>query len=149
MSGKNEEKQLTFTSEEDLLKFMKEKFGFEPKAQEKPTGQETEEFKLKSENSLLSWIKEKFGFEPKVKSSEETATAPNPEAETLKSEILKKEQEIEALKLQVENLKKAPGATDSKTTEETDALKSTAGENPFEVYTSARKAWDAVTKLYD
>ena len=151
MSGKNEEKQLTFSSEADLLKFLKEKFGFEPKEDNQTDSAKDEEFKLKSESSLLSWVKEKFGLQPVVKTPEKETTQATDENQvaTLKSDIQNKNQEISALKSQVENLKKTPGAVDRKTTQETDTTEHASEDDTLKVYSSAKTMWDAVNKLVE
>ncbi len=153
MAEKKEEKQFSFKSEDELMSFMKEKFGFEPKAEEKKETSEKEEFKFKNENSLLSWVKETFGLQPKAKKPEKKETdlsTDEKEVEQLKTDLQKKEGEVAELKTQIENLKNAPGADDKKTNQATDSKESNKNEDDsFKTYASAKETWDAVNKLVD
>lgn len=147
-----DENKFSFKSEADLLTFMKEKFGFEPKGEEPKKEEPTEEFSFKSENSFLSWVKEKFNLQLKEKKVEAAAPQPKKEeistvektAEELKGELKAKEDEIEDLKTQVENLKSSPGAVNSKSKQSTDA---DSPKVSFESYSSARETYDQVSKL--
>lgn len=130
MAEKKEEKKFSFKSEDELMTFMKEKFGFEPKAEEKKETSEKEEFKFKNENSLLSWVKETFGLQPKAKKPEKKETdlsTDDKEVEQLQSSVQEKDEEIKNLKAEVETLKKSPGAKSATTDNKTDNLK-TGGE---------------------
>lgn len=157
MADKKDQEQFTFKSEADLVTYMKEKFGLEAKVEKKET--EEEDLTSKKEGSLLAWMKEKFGLQPKATPD----AKPNPNAatgtlETLTSkeeeedeqqedETLKaKNQEIENLKAQIATLKKAPGAVNQKTTQETDGK---TEEKGFDTYKSAKETFDAVKSLFE
>lgn len=150
MAEKKDEPKFSFKSEEDLMAFMKTKFGFETKAEDQQITPEKEvNFQFKSENSFLSWVKEKFGLQPKATEPEKKTdlTTTNPEVEQLKSDNLTKDTKIQELESQVETLKKGPGAEDRKTTEETDAKTHSGGGDSFQVYASAKETWDAINGL--
>lgn len=149
MADKKDEKQLTFKTEADMLAFMKEKFGFEPKAETpeaKPEG-----FNFKSEDEASNWFQKLFGLTPKAKESEEKKehTAENKEVDQLKTDLQAKETEMEELKAQIEKLKGAPGAKDKKVTKETDDKKHSSGDDSFETFAAAKSTWDAVNELMD
>ncbi len=155
MADKKDEKQLTFKSEADLLAYMKKNFGLEPKAVE-PENKETEEkgFQFKSEDDAQNWFQKLFGLKPKGKTpdneEEPTKQENNSDVvERLNSELEKKTKESEALKTQIENLKKGPGAENLKTTEETDAGSKSDEDGSFKVYASAKATWDAVNNLVE
>ena len=155
MSEKSEEKQLTFNSEADLLKYMKENFGIQPKAEESKEKSQSEGFSFKSEDDARNWFQRFFGLQPKASKSEDIKSSENNSSENeelvrLKADLQKKETEIQELKTQNENLKKAPGADDKKDTKETDEGKNSSSENEvFSTYASAKATWDAVNSLID
>lgn len=104
-----------------------------------------------SEQEVFDWIE---ANKPKAEADPEPETDPvdpeaDPEPETDPeadpSEVEAKDQEIANLKIQIANLKKAPGARDTKVSKETDG-KVTASDN-FETYKTARATFDAVTSL--
>ena len=67
MAEKNDEKQLTFKSETDLLAYMKKHFGLEPKAEE-PEKKETEKgFQFKNEEDARNWFQKLFQSSAKSK----------------------------------------------------------------------------------
>lgn len=163
MADKKDEKQITFKNEADLMTFMSEKFGLEPKAENTKTKNppKEDELKFKNESSLLTWIKEKFGLQPKAKQTETEEDLTSEEDETENSEELDetedetteenaadpKDQEIAELKGQVEILKKAPGAQNKKAVTKTDSKQ--GASNSFEVYSTARKMFDTVSNLVE
>lgn len=119
MADKNDEKKLTFKSEDELKAYMKKEFGFEPKAQEP----ENSEFDIKDEKSLTTWIKNVFGFQPKAQKPEKTEPENSTQAvDDLKSKISEKETEIENLKNKVNDLEKKPGAQSAIADTNTDDL---------------------------
>jgi hypothetical protein len=147
MAEKKDEAKFSFKSEVDLLAYMKEHFGLEPKAGDQKTPEKEEQFEFKNENSFLDRLKEVFGLQPKAKEPEKKEpelSASNPEVEQLKADLQKKDQELQELKSQNEILKKSPGAEDRKPTQETDKENLSGGDDTLEVYNSARQTWDAV-----
>lgn len=124
--AEKDNKNLAFSSEEDLLNYMKEKFGFEPKAEQK----EEKEFKFASEEDARNWFQKLFGIQPKTKTESEQSpeTTPNPEVEQLKSEMQQRDAELTELKAQLENLKNAPAAELKDTAEATDDAPVETGE---------------------
>ena len=152
--AEKKETQLTFKSEADLKAYMKEKFGFEPKAEvEKP---ETEEFKFKSENSLIAWFKEKFNIQPKAPQTEDLDTEEVEETQeadeveetnSVSEESDPKDQEIARLKAENETLKKAPGATNKKVVKETDSK--SGPQDQFKTYASAKEIFDTVNNMFE
>ena len=149
MADKKDENKLTFKSEADMLAFMKDKFGLEPKVEtpEKPEKTE-EEFKFKSEDDARNWFQKLFGLQPKAKETEKKEELSTQEVDETKDS--EKDKEIAQLKAQVEALKKGPGAENKKTTEETDEKKhSASNDESFETYASAKETWDAINELVD
>jgi hypothetical protein len=124
MAEKKDEAKLTFKSEAEMLTFMKEKFGLEPKVETpeaKP--EETEqEFKFKSEDDARNWIQKLFGLQPKAKETEKKEELKTEKVATEKDS--ERDEEIAQLKATIENLKKGPGAEDLKSNQETDGLSS-------------------------
>lgn len=107
-----------------------------------------------TEQDVLDWIKnhgqpaddpadpdpeEEPETEPEADPEEEPAGEPSNEDENAKK--------IADLQAQIENLKKAPGATDKKVVKQTDASKK--ADDQFETYSSAKETWDAVNQMFD
>jgi len=149
MADKKDEKTLTFESEANMLVFMKEKFGLEPKveAPEKKPEETKQEFSFKSEEDARGWFQKLFGLQPKAKETEKKEDLKTEKVETEDSE---KDKEIARLKAQIETFKKGPGAEDLKTTQETDeGTNKGEKQDTFQTYTSAKQTWDAIEKLVD
>jgi hypothetical protein len=120
-----EKTQLSFDSEAALLDHMKEKFGFEPKKEEKDDG-----FKFNSEEDARNWFQKLFGLQTKAKAEKEPApeTEINPQVDQLQANLQTKDSEIENLKAQIEALKNAPAVQLNDTAQATDDAPEASGE---------------------
>ena len=126
MAEKNETK-LSFKSKDDLQAYMKEHFGFEPKAEEQ---EEETKFDIKDEKTLAAWLKAVFGLSPKAKKPEKKDPENSAEeVDDLKNQISEKDTEIENLKNKVKELEKKPGAQSAIVDTETDDLGTGADED--------------------
>ncbi len=152
--AKNNENKFSFKTEEEFLDFVKNKFGLEPSAPvaetEKP---EEEKFSFKTENAFVAFLKKTFNLSPTVDAGTPEAPAQTPAASTeltqAELDLKTKEEEITALNLQIENLKKAPGAPDTKPVVPTDGGGGGKNNSEFKIYASAKETWEAVAELFD
>jgi len=144
------EGSFSFKNENELISFMKEKFGIEPGEQNK---EKNEDFAFKSESSFFDRVKELFGLQPKdkepEKNTQKSATEPG-DIERLKTELQVKDSKIEELNTEIQRLKSTDGASDPKTKNVTDSNHSSGPrDESFKVYASAKEAWDAVNDLVE
>jgi ATP-dependent protease ClpP protease subunit len=129
MADKKDEKKLQFKSEDELKAYMKNNFGFEPKAEKKEDDEPENEFKFDDEKGLIAWFKNTFGISPKAnkpekKETQNTLEEPEEteEVKNLKKDVSDKEAEIETLKNQVKELGGKPGAETANVDTDTDDL---------------------------
>lgn len=99
-----------------------------------------------TEEDVLNYVKTREQEISDTKAAHEAAVN---ELATAESSLTEKDAEVEALKTQIENLKKGPGATDKKVVKETDDNKGEPVNDAFETYAAAKTAWDAVNTLMD
>jgi len=125
MAEKKDEKKLQFKSEDELKAYMKNTFGFEPKAEEEEETVENE-FEFENENALIAWVKKTFNISPKAKKPEkkepETTNEESEEVVNLRKEASEKDARIENLEKQVEELGGKPGAKTANVDTDTDDL---------------------------
>ncbi len=126
MAEKNETK-LSFKSEEEHMAYLKEHFGFEPKAE---APEEGNPFDIQDEKSLAAWLKAVFGLSPKAKKPEKKDPENTTEGvDDLKNQLSERDTEIEGLKNKVKELEKKPGAQSATVDTETDDLNANADQD--------------------
>ena len=149
MAKKQETDQITFKDEAEMLSFMKEKFGLEPK-EEKPTEDPKQEsFSFKNEEESVNWFQKMFGLKPKAKTEEKTEKPTEDHSSKGTEELSDDQKEIARLKAENLALQKGDGEEFKTPQQKSDGSSSSEKNDTFGTYASAKETWDAVNGLID